>query len=241
LAAFEPSLATSDSATIWAALIAVVGVFVTQLVVLHKARQDRRRADEDRIATTNERLASEKFRERQDTVQRDHERELADVTAELKRLGELRTRWDPVRFEIYVEAVALAMQRYELQEEWDRIATRQKSIDEDLKTTGDSVRRALLDKSNAENAGDREARGTAATKCHEDWNVVRGKIRMISSIPVWEALNSMGESLRDLETKNDARGGAGLYGVALENFREAVRVELGSDHYAEEPTKDLMT
>ena len=47
---FESFLATSGSAQIWAALIAAVGVLVTQFVVLYKARQDRNQANQDRAA-----------------------------------------------------------------------------------------------------------------------------------------------------------------------------------------------
>jgi hypothetical protein len=209
----------------------IAGFATLSVQALTMAQIHRNRKHSDTVADAD-RTKNEAFQNDQRKMTEEHARKLAALEADLKQLNVLRTRWDPVRFEIYVDVVVLAMKRFELLTLREGVMRRYKVNKEDL-ADGRINQKEYL-RNDASITADREPIAEESSKCREDWNFIRGKGRMLASPPVWEALNELGDVLLRMESD----GHDNLlweYNQRLEGFRDAVRVELGSDHYAEEP------
>ena len=213
---------------VWAAIIAGCATVSVQALTMTQIHRNRKHSD---MVADADRSKNESFQNDQRSAAEEHERKLTALDTDLKHLNVLRTRWDPVRFEIYVEVVVLAMKRFDLLVRRERIMYRYKVNKEDLHS-GQANQQEYA-QADAMITADEEPILENISKCQEDWNFVRGKGRMLASPPVWEALHQLGELLFKMES--DISSKLVLeYNKRLEGFRDAVRVELGSDHYAEE-------
>jgi hypothetical protein len=218
-----------------AAVISASVVFVTQVATLIQIHKHRQRAEAFERSQMD---ANNAFLTEQGKTAQQYRIELEELSKELAKVSHLQTRWDPVRFEIYAEVLSRADQLWPVVEELANLAHRRALLIEDKEngrmdsTSYEAAQRTISDQVapflDAWELGQAEL------------DAARGRADMIASPPVRDAVTELGHSLEATRNGKAGRGSTALqaalerFVIAKDEFRQAVRLELGSDHYAAE-------
>jgi hypothetical protein len=229
----DPRGATLDTGAVIAAGIGAAALLATQIATMVQVHKQQRRTEAFENSQTE---ANNKFLDQQRRGAEQSAEQLAKLESELTQVFSLQTRWDPVRFQIYAEVLSCA------DDVWP-VAVQLASLAKHREIVYESKEEGRIDSRTY------EARSAELSDeiqpYDEKWTVglraleaARGRSDMIASPPVRDAVTALVHSVqrmraaRALISQNyefehpfyDAR----------DAFRESVRFELGSDHYAAE-------
>jgi hypothetical protein len=217
--------ATLDTGTIIAAAIGAGSLISTQIATMVQLQHHKKR--------------TEAFETSQSEAVRTNARQLTALQSELTQAFNLQTRWDPVRFAIYAEVLNRA------DNVWP-VAIHLASLAKHSEIIGQEKEEGRMDprtyqKSSADLSDQRRPLEEKWESGNEALESARGRSDMIASPPVRDSVTKLVHSIQTM------RGARALMGqnyeyehpfyTARDEFRDAVRFELGSDHYAAEQTE----
>jgi hypothetical protein len=228
-----------ETGQVVAAAISGCVLLGTQIATLAQVQRHKNRSE--KFERTQSELNNE-FVAEQNRIAQDSATKLAELENKLKRGFDLQTRWDPVRFEIYAEVFARAVKLWELARKLVSIQYRRSKLIEDKKNNigvshyENGIRTLSEEQDPLEECWKTENDALESALSRAD---------MIATPPVRNATNELAFLIQEW-SKSTASVGADAdfqkrFYEAKCKFRDAVRVELGSDHYADEDIRSVMT
>jgi hypothetical protein len=220
-----------ETGQIVAAGISGVVLLGTQIATLIQVQRHKNRSEKFELAQS--RLNNE-FVAAQNKAAQQSAAKLAQLESELKRGFDLQTRWDPVRFKIYAEVFTRAVKLWEVTGRLVSIQYRRSKLIEG---------RDKLTVSQYENGYETLSKewdplGECWKTDNDALEAARGLADMIATRRVQDATTALVHLVQEW-SKTTASAGADAdfqmrFYKAKCCFRDAVRIELGSDHYADE-------
>ena len=183
---------------------------------------------------TAQKSRDEWFTADQNERARRHDEQLVHLQEQIELQTSLNTRWDPVRFGIYADLVGCAYELREVIERINRVRNRRRALEraKDEGVVSDPEYQAGWAKL-AEELRPDDLKDTELTA---RFDLALNLVRIIASEPVLTralALSGAIYGMRGVTTGSDGPEADKRHWIALEDFRDAVRVELGSAHYAD--------
>jgi hypothetical protein len=207
----------------------------TQIATLIQVQKHKNRSEQ--FESAQSRLNND-FVAEQNKVAQESAARLAELESNLKRGFDLQTRWDPVRFNIYAEVFTRALRLWELAGKLVSVQYRRSKLIEDRDTLDVNVYEHGLS-----TLSDEQDPLAERWKTDNDaLESVCGRADMIATPPVRNAMTELVHLIQEWQGTTAAAGADAKFQhrfyEAKVKFREAVRVELGSDRFADEDDQE---